>query len=153
LQFATSRFSTFSLMVEHDAWDVNAGAQIEVRGLRASVYMMEIGAGSAKPGSLAYQKLAVSIGWQTNLSALLRGNRMEQMTEEYRSTSEGLRAQIAAGGSRVRTLEAQLKTLQTAQEADAIAQRADLERRLREEQDAVRRLQELLKQREAQKKP
>ncbi|MBI3568645.1 MAG: hypothetical protein HY084_10660 [Gemmatimonadetes bacterium] len=153
LQFATSRFSTLSLIAEHDAWDVNVGAQFEWRGVRAGLYVNEVNAGDPKPGTLSYRKVLLSLGWQTNVGALVRGNRMEQVTDEYRREAGDLQSAIAAGEQRVRTLEAQLKALQNSQEADAIAQRADLERRLREEQDAVKRLQELLKQRDAQKKP
>jgi len=153
LQFATSRYSTLSLIAEHDGWDMNVGAQFDLRGLRANIYMTELGAGAGKPGSLAYQKFAMSLGWQTNLSALLPGNRMERVTEAYARTAEQLRTQIAAGEARVKSLDTQLKTMQTTQQTDASAQRAELERQLKEEQDAVKRLQELLKAREAQKKP
>ena len=53
LQFATGRSSSFSLLLEHDAWDVNAGAQVEWRGLRASLYATELGAGTGVQGSQA----------------------------------------------------------------------------------------------------
>ena len=151
LQFATGRFSTISLMAEHDAWDINAGAQLEVRGLRASLYLLELRAGQGQPGSFAYQKVAFSLGWQTNLSALLRGNRMEQRTEQFAQQSAELRKQIEAGKGRVAAIEAQLKALQTAAGADKQAEIEELRRQLREEQEAVRRLQELLMQREAKK--
>ena len=153
LQFATSRYSTLSLIAEQDAWDVNLGASFDVRGLRANLYLTELGAGTGNGGSLAYQKIAFSLGWQTNLSALVRGNRMERVTEAYARTAEQLRQQIAAGETRVKALDTQLKTMQTAQQTDVSAQRAELERQLKEEQDAVKRLQELLKAREAPKKP
>jgi hypothetical protein len=151
LQVAAGRFSTISLMAEHDAWDVNLGAQIEVRGLRASLYLLELGAGQGQPGSLAYQKFAVSLGWQTNLSALLRGNRMEQRTAQFAQQSAELRRQIEEGQGRVAALENQLKALLAAAGAGKQSEIEELRRQLREEQDAVRRLQELLKLREAKK--
>ncbi|HLA90389.1 MAG TPA: hypothetical protein VJL28_08175 [Gemmatimonadaceae bacterium] len=153
LQFATGRFSTVSVLVEHDAWDVNAGAQLEVRGLRVSLSVMELGAESGQTGTLAYRKVAFSLGWQTNLSALVRGNRMAQRTEQYAEQAAELRKQIQAGESRVTSLETQLQTLQRATGAEVQAQIEELRRRLREEQEAVKRLQELLRQREAAKKP
>jgi hypothetical protein len=53
----------------------------------------------------------------------------------------------------VKDLDARLKALQNAQVSGQATERLDLERRLREEQDALKRLQEILKAREAQRKP
>lgn len=151
LQFATGRYSSLSLIAEHDGWDVNAGAQLEVHGLRASVYLMEIDAGAGYTGSASYQKVAFSIGWQTNVSALVRGNRMDARTEQYQRDAEALRQQIQAGESRVKALDQQLKVLQTTTAAGQSTQIDDLRRQLQEERDAVARLQELLKAREVKK--
>jgi hypothetical protein len=151
LQFAIGRFSSFSLLAEHDGFDINAGAQLEVRGLRASVYVMELDAGSTPATSAAYQKVAASIGWQTNISALVRGNKLDAVTEQYERDADALRKQISAGESRVSALDNQLKSLQVTAGSAQSAQLEDLRRQLQEERDAVARLQELLKQREAKK--
>ena len=153
VQFATGRYSSLSLLAEHDAWDVNAGAQAEWRGLRASLYATELGAGSGTAGSVAYRKIVVALGWQTNASALLRGNRMDERIAEIGRQTGQLRADIAASEQRVRALDAQITALKSAEAAGLATERMNLERRLREEQDALKRLQELLKAREAQKKP
>jgi hypothetical protein len=153
LQFLTGKYSSISLLAEQDGWDVNAGAQLDIRGIRAALYMMELGAGSGQRGSLAYSKVALSIGWQTNFSALIRGNRMEQLTERYDQRADELRKQIAAGEARVNAIEAQLKSLKAVAASSSSAERADLEARLREEQAALKRLQEQLKAAQAAKKP
>jgi hypothetical protein len=153
LQFLTGKYSSISLLAEQDGWDVNAGAQLDIRGIRAAIYMTELGAGSGQRGSLAYSKVALSIGWQTNFSALIRGNRMEQLAERYDQRADELRKQIAAGEARVNAIEAQLKSLQAAAASSSSAERAELEARLREEQAALRRLQEQLKAAVPVKKP
>jgi hypothetical protein len=153
LQFATGRFSSLSFMAEHDGWDVNAGAQLEVRGLRASLYLMELGAGQGQPGSAANQKVAFSLGWQTNIEALVRGDRMAARIQKIERDADALRKQIDAGEERVRALDAQLKSILATSASGQAAQIEDLKRQLQEERAAVARLQELLRQREAAKKP
>jgi hypothetical protein len=153
LQFATGRYSSLSLVAEHDGWDINAGAQLEVRGLRASVYLMELDAGQGKTGSASFQKVAFSLGWQTNLLTLVRGNQMEARTLEYERAADALKQQIQAGEARVQALEAQLRSLQATTASGQSTAIDDLRRQLQEERDAVARLQELLKQRAAVKKP
>jgi len=153
LQFLIGDYSTISFLAEHDAWDVNAGIQFDLRGIRASAYINELGAGSGGTSKLGYQKVAFSLGWQTNFQALVRGNRMEQRAAEYEQQASALRSQIAAGEARVKALDDQLKALQASTTAERGTERAALEARLREEQAALRRLQELLKANEATKKP
>lgn len=153
LRFAAGRYTSLSLVVEHDGWDVNAGAQFEYRGLRAALYLMELDAGQGYTGSASYQKVGFSLGWQTNVAALVRGNRMDAKVEQIQKQSDELKQQIQAGETRVKALDAQLKLLQTTAASGQSTQIEDLRRQLQEERDAVARLQELLRQREAAKKP
>jgi hypothetical protein len=115
------------------------------------VYLMELDAGQGYTGSASYQKVAFSIGWQTNVSALVRGNRMDARTEQFQRDADALKAQIQAGEARVKALDDQLKLLQSTTAAGQSTQIDDLRRQLQEERDAVARLQELLKQREVKK--
>jgi hypothetical protein len=144
LDFATSRFSNLALIAEHNGWDLNFGAVYEVRGLRIGAYLLEADAGSASANSWSYSKAAVSVGWQTNLLALVRGNRMEERVAQMEREREQLTREIRAGESRVQSLEGQLRSVEGATEADRRAQRELLEQKLREEQEALRRLQERL---------
>lgn len=140
----TSRFSNLALMAEHNGWDVNLGAVYEVRGLRVGAYLLELTAGSPSRTSWAHRRVAISAGWQTNLLALVRGNKMEARVNEIERERDQLMTEIRAGQSRVQGLEAQLRTVEGATEADRRAQRDLIEQKLREEQEALRRLQERL---------
>ena len=144
LDFATSRFSNLSLIAEHNAWDFNVGAVYEVRGLRVAAFLLEADAGRPSAASWSYSKAAFSLGWQTNLLALARGNRMQERVAQMERERDQLSREIRAGEARVSALAGQLKTVEGATEADRRAQRELLEAKLREEQDALRRLQEQL---------
>ena len=144
LDLATTRFSNLALIAEHNGWDLNVGAVYEIRGLRAGIYLLEADAGSATPASWSYSKLAFSVGWQTNALALRRGNRMEARVSEIARERDQLTTEIRAGEARVTALVEQLRSVEGATEADRRAQRALLEAKLREEQEALRRLQERL---------
>jgi uncharacterized protein YhbP (UPF0306 family) len=144
VDFATSRFSNLAIIAEHNAWDYNVGAVYEVQGLRFAAYLLEADAGSASKSSWSYSKVAFSIGWQTNALALVRGNRMEERVAQMERERDQLSREIRAGEARVSALEGQLRTVEGATEADRRAQRELLEQKLKEEQDALKRLQERL---------
>lgn len=144
LDLVTSRFSNLALIAEHNGWDFNVGAVYEVRGLRFGAYLLEADAGSASATSWSYRKAAFTVGWQTNLLALVRGNKMEARVAQMEREREELAREIRAGEARVQSLESQLRSVEGATEADRRAQRALLEQKLREEQEALRRLQERL---------
>ncbi len=144
LDFATSRFSNLALIAEHNGWDLNLGAVYEVRGLRFGAYLLEADAGSPSATSWSYSKAAISVGWQTNLLALVRGDKMEARVAQMEREREVLTREIRATEARVQSLEGQLRKVEGATEADRRAQRELLEQKLREEQEALRRLQERL---------
>lgn len=150
LDIATSRFSNLSLIAEHNGWDFNVGAVYDVRGLRVGAYILEADAGSVSTTSWSYRKMAVTVGWQTNVLALVRGNRMEARVAEMERERDNLTKEIRAGEARVKSLETQLRSVEGATEADRRAQRELLEQKLKEEQDALKRLQERLNARKPQ---
>ena len=148
LDVAVGRFSTVSLLAEHNAWDLNVGAALELRGVRLGLALTELGAGAPLaelPGSVAYRKVALTVGWQTNARALFRGDRMRQAITATERAQAELRDAIAAGTARVEQLERQLRELTGRTAAERDTQKAELERLLQEELAALRRLQERLK--------
>lgn len=147
MDFATSRFSNLSLMAEMSGWDYNVGAVYDVRGIRAGIYVLEADAGSPSPASWSYRKVAFSLGWQTNALALLRGSRMEDRVAQMEKERDQLTRDIQRSEELVAALTNQLQRVEGATEADRRAQRELLEQKLREEQEALRRLQERLKAR------
>lgn len=157
LDFATGRYSLLSLMAEQDGWGVNAGARLEIRGVRVAVYAAELGAGTAKadPAAPSYvsQKVAFTVGWQANILTLVRGNRLEQRAEKLQQEQGDLQRDARMAQQQIDVIEGQIEVLRAISSQEKSAERADLERRLREEQDALRRLQELIKARDAARKP
>jgi chromosome segregation ATPase len=74
----------------------------------------------------------------------VRGNKMEERVAQMERERDQLVRDIRAGESRVQALETQLRSVEGATEADRRAQRELLEQKLREEQEALKRLQERL---------
>jgi flagellar biosynthesis GTPase FlhF len=150
LDFVTGRFSSLSLIAEQDGWGLNVGARAELRGVRFSVFAMEIGSSAeAGSGSYAGQRIAMSVGWQTNVLALIRGNRLESTAQRMAVRQGDLAREARDAQQRINALEGQLEALMAVSSQERAAERAELERRLKEEQDALKRLQEMMKAREA----
>lgn len=153
---ATGPYSVLSLLAEHDAWGVNAGARFDWRGLRASLFATELGGKSSSTGTngnYTGTKIALALGFQTNFYALQRGNRLERTTQEMEQQQGGLERQVRLSQQMIDVIEGQIEALKSITTQEKNAERAELERRLRDEQEALRRLQELIRQREAAKKP
>jgi hypothetical protein len=153
---ATGPYSTLALIAEHDAWGVNAGARYDWRGIRFALSANELGGESAGSGSLGNYtgtKIAASIGWQTNLFALQRGNRLEAQTQKMEEEQGGLERQVRLSQQMIDVIEGQIDALNAITSQERNAERAELQRRLREEQEALRRLQEQIKAREAARRP
>ena len=159
LDIATGGYSNVSLMVEHDAWAVNAGVRAEWRGIRVSIYQTEISATTPPPvapgtfGTYASKKLAVAVGWEANVLTLIRGNGLERRTARLARQQDDLVRDAQLAQQRIDQIESQIKALQAVASEQKNAERAELERRLREEQAALKQLQETIKAREPVKKP
>jgi hypothetical protein len=163
---STGKYSSVSILAEQDGWGVNAGARADVRGLRIALFATELGAGTAKAtassapgnpvvatGGYSSQKIAMSVGWQANVLTLVRGNRMDQTTAKLTQAQGNLQREARFSQQRIDVLEGQIDALRAVASQEKFAERAELERRLRDEQEALRRLQILIKTREAAKKP
>jgi hypothetical protein len=168
LDLAAGRHSTFSVLVEHDAWGVNAGVRADLVGLRISAqYLVSgrervtaatVGGGPGGASGTPVRDvggggLALSMGWQTNFLALARGDRLEARTTNIEQMQGDLARQMRLSQQMIDVIEGQIDALRAITTQERNAERAELERRLREEQEALRRLQDLIKQREAARKP
>ncbi len=138
-----------SLMAENNAWDYNIGASLDYRGLRAGVYLTEIAGGSGTPTTApqvlyGYSKVAFTLGWQSNVFALLHGdilrNRVAQLDRERAS----LLAQIEQRQQRIASLQQEINRYEAQNLLELETRRAATEAQLKAEQDALRRLEERL---------
>lgn len=159
LDIATGGYSNVSIMVEHDAWAVNAGVRADWRGIRVSLYETELTASAppaAVPGALgtyATKKLALSLGWDANVLTIMRGNGLERRTARFTRQQNDLAREALLAQQRIDQIESQINALRAVASEQKNAERAELERRLREEQAALKQLQETIKARETVKKP
>ena len=110
-----------SLMAENNAWDYNVGGALNYRGIRAGIYLTEIGGGTANTDtssnqSLAqlanrefgYSKVAFTLGWQSNIFALLKGNFLQNRAAELERQRQTLLAEIQKRQQRIAALELEI---------------------------------------------
>lgn len=149
-----------SLMGENNAWDWNAGLTLNYRGIIAGAYLTEIGAGSAKfnsadPASYIYnyQKFAFSLGWQSNVFALLRGNFLQSRVAELERQRNLLLAEIARRQQRIASLELEINRFEAQNLLELEQRRAAATAELRAEREALERLEERLRRVEQQLPP
>ena len=148
-----------SLMAEHNAWDVNIGAAVEYRGLRAGAYITELTAGSAEDDAVGagtyynYRKFAFILGWQSNIFALLRGDFLQGRVAELERQREGLLAEINTRQERVTALELEINRLEAQNLLELEQRRVEAEAQLRAEREALQRLEERLRVLEQRQPP
>jgi hypothetical protein len=146
LDFAAGRYSTVSLIAEHDAWTANFGVRADLTGVRLAA--MYVGGGKVNPATgidLGSGGMTISIGWQTNVLALIRGNRLEATTQRMNAEQASLDQQVKVSQQRIDVLEGQIDAARAIATSEKAAERAELERRLKDEQEALKRLQEMVK--------
>ena len=147
----------FTLLAENNAWDFNLGASASYRGLRAGMYVTELGAGSSSTdasgaqGVYNYRKVAFTLGWESNVQALLHGDFLQKRADRLASEREQLLADITARQRRVAALEIELGRLEAQNLLELEQRRAAAEVQLRQERDALRRLEDRLKRVEQQR--
>ena len=147
----------FTLLAENNAWDFNVGAAAAYRGIRAGVYVTELGAGSGSGSALMprgfynYRKVAFTLGWQSNVLALLRGDFLQKRADRLAREREQLLADIGARQRRVAALEIELDRYEAQNLLELEQRRAAAEVLLRQEREALRRLEERLKRVEQQR--
>ena len=155
--FAPTPNLTLSLMGENNAWDFNIGASAVYRGLRAGLYVTELGAGSANVDPLQpqttfynYQKVAFTLGWQSNIFALLRGDFLQSRVARLERTRNELLAEITNRQQRIASLELELNRYEAQNLLELEQRRQQAEAELRQEREALRRLEERLRRVESQ---
>ena len=150
--YAIAPNMTLTLLAENNAWDYNFGGNLNYRGIRAGLYFTEIGAGSADPDSSRfgssiynYSKVAFTLGWQSNIFALVRGNFLQTRAAELERARAGLLAEIERRRQRVAALELEINRYEAQNLLELEQRRAEATRALQEERDALRRIEERLR--------
>ncbi len=153
VDFSPGENLQLSLMGENNAWDYNVGASLVYRGMRAGLYVTELGAGSASDAAAGpedylfnYQKIAFQFGWQSNLYALLRGEWLASKADALRQQREQLLAEISARQMRIASLELEINRYEAQALLELEQRRLEAERALQAEREALQRLEERLRQ-------
>jgi hypothetical protein len=144
---------TLSLMAEDNSWDYNVGASAVYRGLRAGLYLTEIGGGSAQPDPTdlgeslmyGYQKLAFTLGWQSNVYALLRGEFLQSRAAQLERQRQALLAEIAERQQRIAALELEINRYEAQNLLELEQRRVQAEEELRQERAALKALEDRLR--------
>jgi hypothetical protein len=155
-----------TLMAENNAWDYNVGGGVNYRGIRAGVYLTELGGGSANTDTsstqttaqlarreFGYSKVAFTLGWQSNLFALLKGNFLQNRAAELERQRQTLLAEIQKRQQRIAALELEINRYEAQNLLELEQRRAQAEAELRAEREALQRLEERLKRVETQSVP
>jgi len=155
--FAGARFvahpslnTTLTVMAENDGWDYNAGVLLDWRGLTAGVYGTELeeGGGRGPSGFYVYNytKYNFSIGYSGNIIDISKGVILRTRITELTREQQRLKFEIADRNRRIRGLEVALTRAQSSEVANLERRRADLERQVQEEREAIRRAEDRLRQ-------
>ena len=149
---------TLSLMAEDNSWDYNLGASAVYRGLRAGLYLTELGGGSAEPladdpGTIndeaslvyGYQKVSFTLSWQSNVYALLRGEFLQSRAAALERQRQALLAEIAERQQRIAALELEINRYEAQNLLELEQRRVQAEEELRLEREALKRLEDRLR--------
>lgn len=145
-----SEETTLSFLAENDGWDWNAGVSGDWRGITVGVFATELEEGSERdPNGFRiynYRKWNVSLGYSGNIFDISRGVLLRTRIGDMAREQVRLRAEIANRERRIQGLQVALRQAQ-AGELEALNQRrAELERAVQEEREAIRRAEERLRQ-------
>jgi hypothetical protein len=140
--------TTLEFMAENDGFDYNAGVVYDWRGLSAGLYGTELEEGGRKNtgfGLYNYTKFNVSLGYSGNIIDISRGVLLRTRITELTREQQRLNAEITARGRRIAGLEIALRKAQAGELAGMAARRAELEKSVQEERDAIQRAEERLR--------
>lgn len=139
--------SVLSFMAENNAWDYNVGAVWNWRGVQAGIYWTEVGAGSRSDSTHTpynYDKFAFTVGWQSNVFGLLRGDFLKDRLAQLEAENASLRSEIDSRRKRIAQLQLEIDQYRAQNLLDLEQRRAKAEQELKAEQDALKRLEERL---------
>jgi len=141
--------TTFSLMVENNAWDYNAGIVADWRGVRAGAYVTEIGSSAPAGGSEAlynYSRLAFTVGWRGNVFGLAHDEVLKHRLAQLEQQRTMLRGWIAMRETRVAQLQREVARYEAQGQLALEDRRAQAERELRAEHEEIQQLRVRLRQ-------
>ena len=164
VDFTPTPNTVLSLMAENNAWDYNVGASLDWRGMRAGLYWTELGAGAARsPDNTTseaaaralynYSKFAFTIGLQSNIFALLKGDFLRTRVTQLERQREALLAEIQTRQQRIAALELEINRYEAQNLLELEQRRAAAEAELRAEREALQRLEERLRRIEERAPP
>ena len=152
-----------TLLAENNAWDYNVGGVLNYRGIRGGLYLTELGAGSATSDTSStptnaqratriynYSKVVMSLGWQSNIFALLHGNFLQDRAAELERARQTLLAEIQARQQRIAALELEINRYEAQNLLELEQRRAQAEAELSAEREALKRLEDRLRRVESQ---
>jgi RNA polymerase-binding transcription factor DksA len=155
--FRPSTNTMISLMAENNAWDFNVGTAVSYRGLRAGVDVTELAAGSphltaGDPATALYRypKINFTLGWASNIFALVRGNVLENRAAQLRKQRDVLLADIAQRQTHIAQLQGEIRHYEAQNLLELEERRAQAQTELQTETEALHRLEERLKRIEAE---
>jgi hypothetical protein len=164
VDFTPTPNTILSLMAENNAWDYNVGASLDWRGMRAGLYWTELGSGAARSPDNStteaaaralynYSKFAFTIGLQSNIFALLKGDFLRTRVTQLERQREALLAEIQTRQQRIAALELEINRYEAQNLLELEQRRAAAEAELRAEREALQRLEERLQRIEQQRPP
>jgi hypothetical protein len=164
VDFTPTPNTVLSLMAENNAWDYNVGASLDWRGMRAGLYWTELGAGAARSPSNStnedaaralynYSKVAFTLGLQSNIFALLKGDFLRTRVTQLERQREALLAEIQTRQQRIAALELEINRYEAQNLLELEQRRAAAEAELRAEREALQRLEERLRRIEERTPP
>lgn len=152
-----------TLLAENNAWDYNVGGVLNYRGIRGGLYLTELGAGSAASDTSSnptsaqrasriynYSKMVFSLGWQSNLFALLKGDFLQNRAAELERARQALLAEIQTRQQRIAALELEINRYEAQNLLELEQRRAQAEAELSAEREALKRLEDRLRRVESQ---
>ena len=140
--------STFEFMAENDGFDWNTGVVYDWRGLSAGLYATELEEGGYNGSgfySYNYTKFNFALGYSGNIIDISRGVLLRTRITELTREQQRLNAEIATRERRIRGLEIALRKAQAGELAEMANRRAELEKSVQEERDAIKRAEERLR--------
>lgn len=161
VSFAPAANSELTLMVENNAWDYNIGASLNYRGILAGLHLTEVATGSSDADTsnfgssyvYNYQKVAFTLGWQSNIFALLRGDFLQNRVAALDRERQQLLAAMEQRQQRIAALELEINRYEAQNLLELEQRRAQAEAELAAEREALRRLEERLRRIEQQQQP
>jgi hypothetical protein len=140
--------TTLDFVVENDGFDYNAGLVYDWRGLSVGVYGTELEEGGRNATGFNiynYTKFNVNLGYSGNIIDISRGVLLRTRITDLTREQQRLNAEIAVRGRRIAGLEVALRKAQAGELAGLATKRAELEKSVQEERDAIRRAEERLR--------